>query len=341
MSRIPVVQVRRSCPKLSAEQKAAHRDQQEALTTAIDNAKSAYIEEAVHIAETHGRSLKWTRSQLFLKSRMLRQWRSINSWNAFVRVKHMEANKGCEKGDRIKLTKFIAENRDELVHEHSQLTPAEKQALNRDVVEARRRKSQAARANPKATRHNMNATFTSMDHEWMALCARTGAEGFYVAVCGSIKDLSEPKIFFTQKAEKFVQDVLKVEPRHLGLKLESFIVSGLDEHAIATCPRPLNKLVSDCRTLIQEELETIALENNIKGKVKMNYTNYERNIVEHYGFALVNWPLSGHIQNPSKVGRRAEVQRLLDALKSQSCEWVKLTDEERVAHMKDNQERHA
>jgi hypothetical protein len=63
----------------------------------------------------------------------------------------------------------------------------------------------------------------------MALCARTGAEGFYVAVCGSIEDLSEPKIFFTQKAEKFVQDVLKVEPRHLGLKLKSFIVSGLSK----------------------------------------------------------------------------------------------------------------
>ncbi|KAG1724889.1 uncharacterized protein EDB91DRAFT_1255027 [Suillus paluster] len=258
--------------------------------TAINEAKSAYIEEAAHIVETHGHSLKWTRSQLFLKSQMLRQRRSVNSWNTFVRVKHMEANEGCERGDRIKLTKFIAENRDELVREHSQLTPAEKQALN----------AEAARANPKATRHNMNATFTSMDHEWI---------GFHMAVHGSIEDLSEPKIFFTQKAEKFVQDVLKVEPRHLGLKLESFIVSGL---------------------------EAIALENNIKGKVKMNYTNYEQNIVEHHGFALVNWPLSSHIQNPSKVGGRAEVQRLLDALKSRSCEWVKLTDEERVACMKDN-----
>ncbi|KAG1723985.1 uncharacterized protein EDB91DRAFT_1240016 [Suillus paluster] len=220
-------------------------------------------------------SLKWTQSQLFLKSWMLRQRQSINSWNTFVRVKHMEANEGCERGDRINLTKFIAENRDELVREHSQLTPAEKQALNAEVVEARQRKSQAARTNPKATRHDMNVTFMSMDHEWMALCARMGAEGFYMAVCGSIKDLSEPKIFFTQKAEKFVQDVLKVEPHHLGLKLESFIVSGLNEHMITTRPPPLNKLVSDCHTLIQEELEAIALENNIKGKVEMNYTNYE------------------------------------------------------------------
>lgn len=67
----------------------------------------------------------------------------------------------------------------------------------------------------------------------MALCARTGAEGFYVAVRGSVEDLSEPKKNFTQKAEKFVQDVLKVEPRHLGLKLESFIVSGLGKCFLA------------------------------------------------------------------------------------------------------------
>ncbi|KAG1721101.1 hypothetical protein EDB19DRAFT_1646674 [Suillus lakei] len=73
----------------------------------------------------------------------------------------------------------------------------------------------------------------------------------------------------------------------------------------------------------------------------MNYTNYEQNIVEHYGLALVNWPLSGHIQNPLKVGGRAEVQSLLDALKSWSCEWVMLTNEECVTHMKDNRERHA
>ncbi|KAG1782060.1 hypothetical protein EV702DRAFT_961417, partial [Suillus placidus] len=239
-------------------------------------------------------SLKWTCSQLFLKSRMLRQHRSVNSWNAFVRVKHMEANKGHEKGDRIKLTKFIAENRDQLVHEHSRLTLAEKRALNAKVVEARQQKSHAAHANSKATRHDMNATFTSMD-------------------------LVSVNVF-------------------LGFAIHDLIFD-VDQHTITTHPRPLNKLVSDCRTLIQEELGKLL--HNIKGKVNMNYTNYERNIVEHYGLALVNWPLSGHVRNPSKVGGRAQVQSLLDALKSRSCEWVRLTDEERVTRMKDNRERHA
>ncbi|KAG2069514.1 hypothetical protein BDR04DRAFT_1021225, partial [Suillus decipiens] len=55
----------------------------------------------------------------------------------------------------------------------------------------------------------------------------TGMEGFYIAVHGGIEDLSEPKVFFTQKVEKFIKDILHMEPWHLGLKLESYVISGL------------------------------------------------------------------------------------------------------------------
>jgi hypothetical protein len=61
----------------------------------------------------------------------------------------------------------------------------------------------------------------------MALHACTGLEGFYVAVRGGIEDLAEPKIFFTEKSQKFVRDVLGIEPQHLGLKLEAFVISKL------------------------------------------------------------------------------------------------------------------
>ncbi|KAG1726018.1 uncharacterized protein EDB91DRAFT_1086931 [Suillus paluster] len=166
-------------------------------------------------------------------------------------------------------------------------------------------------------------------------------EGFYVGVHGNIEDLSEPKIFFMLKAEKFVKEVLHIKPQHSGLKLEAFVVTGLNENTIITCQRPLNKLISDCCTIIQEELESIALEKNIKKAVKMNYVNYERNIVEHCSVALIGWPLLGPVCNPSKVGRRAEVQKLLDALQREphhreSCHWVVLTDEELVQQMMEN-----
>ncbi|KAG1880937.1 hypothetical protein F4604DRAFT_1922561 [Suillus subluteus] len=287
-----MVQARAQCSrvKLIAAQKQEWHRQQEALTDAIDTAKSVYVQEAAHIAETHRRSLKWMHNQLFLRSRMLRQQHGVNSWNAFVRAKHKEANEDLEKGERIKLTQFIADNKTELVRAHSKLTFTEKRAYNMQVLEARQQRNRITHANPKATIHDVNATFTSMDREWMALCARTGVEGFYVAVRGGIEDLSEPKVFFTQKAEKFVKDILNVEPRHLGLKLESFIVSGLDQHtAHRQCP--LNKLISECRTFIQEGLDSIALENNIQHPITMNYTNYEQKMVEHRSFALVGWPV--------------------------------------------------
>jgi hypothetical protein len=39
-------------------------------------------------------SLKWTRGQLFLKSRLLQQRQGVNLWNGFVRAQLKEANEG-------------------------------------------------------------------------------------------------------------------------------------------------------------------------------------------------------------------------------------------------------
>ena len=42
-----------------------------------------------------------------------------------------------------------------------------------------------------------------------------------------MEDLSSPKLFFTEKAEKFARTVLDLELRRMALKLEAFVVSGL------------------------------------------------------------------------------------------------------------------
>ncbi|KAG1737246.1 hypothetical protein EDB19DRAFT_1637254, partial [Suillus lakei] len=156
-----------------------------------------------------------------------------------------------------------------LLRAYRRLTVAEKHIYNAQVLQAHQEKSSAAHANPKAVQHDMNAAFTSMDHEvgavcslviclhslhWTALCACTGMEGFYIAVHGGIEDLLEPKIFFTEKAQKFVSSILRVEPRHLSLKLEVFVVGKLDEYVISNNSHPLNKLIAECCELIQDRL---------------------------------------------------------------------------------------
>jgi hypothetical protein len=67
----------------------------------------------------------------------------------------------------------------------------------------------------------------------------------------------------------------------------------------------------------------------------MNYNNYERQIVEKYGIALIGWP-EGLVRNPSKLGGRPELESLLNDLRSEKCKWVKLTDEELEDRVNEN-----
>ncbi|KAI6131152.1 hypothetical protein EDD16DRAFT_1515315 [Pisolithus croceorrhizus] len=292
-----------------------------ARTTTLHALRGAYAQEARDIAQTHGRSLKWTRVQL-LMGQNLRDRRRINSWNAFIRAKLREAATEVIVSNSRNL---LAQNKDDLLVAYKNLTPAQQEAYNAEVQVARDTKVVIACSNPKAVSHTVSAAFANMDREWTALCAQTGLEGFYIAVRGTVEDLSEPKVFFTQKAENFVRTVLDIEPRRLALCLESWVVSGL----------------ASASALIQEELDYLLMKKKVSTNVKMNYTNYEHQIVERYGVMLTGWPFSGAVRNPSKIGGQAEVEKLLDALNSETCKWVRLTDEELRARVIHNKERQA
>ncbi|KAG2062656.1 hypothetical protein BDR04DRAFT_1164841 [Suillus decipiens] len=73
---------------------AQQRARREALADDIDTAKESYEAEAADIAQKHGRSVKWTRNQLFLRSRMLQKTRGVNSWNAFIKAELKAENEG-------------------------------------------------------------------------------------------------------------------------------------------------------------------------------------------------------------------------------------------------------
>ncbi|KAG2752738.1 hypothetical protein P692DRAFT_20723451, partial [Suillus brevipes Sb2] len=175
------------------------------------------------------------------------------------------------------------------------------------VIQTRAERQRVVRDNPKSIHRDTTISFAAMDQEWTGLCSRLGIEGFYVAVRGSIEDLSGPKLFFSEKAEKFVRAVLDLEPRSLALKLEAFVISGLDTTIPSALrqPRTLNKLISDCRTIIQDELDDILRDKKLASHIKMNYNNYEHSIVERYGVELVGWPSDLlPICNPSTIGGR-------------------------------------
>ncbi|KAI6036174.1 hypothetical protein BKA83DRAFT_4013434, partial [Pisolithus microcarpus] len=187
-------------------------------------------------------SLKWTCVQL-LKSQNLRDRRRINSWNAFIRAKLCDANSGRDRGDRVKLTQFVAWNKDDLLVAYKNLTPAQQEAYNAEVQVARDTKVMVVRSNPKAVSHTVSAAFANMDREVRLFFSV--AFSHYDWNARTVEDLSEPK------------------------------------HQ-----RPLNKLISECCALIQEELDYLLTKKKVSANVKMNYTNYECQIVERYGVML-------------------------------------------------------
>ncbi|KIK12505.1 hypothetical protein PISMIDRAFT_18700 [Pisolithus microcarpus 441] len=169
MARTATLHGKRVCPKLSNGQKEERCTRQMKLASDIAGAQRAYAQEARDIAQNHGRSLKWTCVQL-LKSQNLRDRRRINSWNAFIRAKLCDANSGRDRGDRVKLTQFVAQNKDDLLVAYKNLTPAQQEAYNAEVQVARDTKVMVVHSNPKAISHTVSATFANMDQEMKEYC---------------------------------------------------------------------------------------------------------------------------------------------------------------------------
>lgn len=61
-----------------------------------------------------------------------------------------------------------------------------------------------------------------------------------MAVRGTVEDYHEPKLFFSEKALRFVKDVLEIEPQQLALKFEAWCVSGLGKDEFISVVR-INK----------------------------------------------------------------------------------------------------
>lgn len=71
---------------------------------------------------------------------------------------------------------------------------------------------------------------------------------------------------------------------------------------------------------------------------KPNYANYETKMVRDEGIKFIGWPLE-KFGSPSDINTIGELRRLRDALNSGACRLVKLTENERLAHAKDMEDR--
>ncbi|KAI0249688.1 hypothetical protein BJV78DRAFT_1075308, partial [Lactifluus subvellereus] len=164
-------------PKLTSAQKEARCKKLLGLTEDIDSARKVYQEAAHDIAEKHGRSQRWTRQQLFLG-----------------RLQHAKSRLELEVGKRYRLTEFLRKKGSSLRRQYRTLTMEEKNLLAKEIDVVREQRVKTRRANPKAVQRDVTTAFSSMEQTWISIISRTGIEGFYMAVRGSVEDYTEPKL---------------------------------------------------------------------------------------------------------------------------------------------------
>lgn len=73
----------------------------------------------------------------------------------------------------------------------------------------------------------------------------------------------------------------------------------------------------------------------------MNYVNYEKSIIQKYHVKLVGWPEDVNFINPVSLTNVDDLRKLQQALRTQACHWVKLSDREVRQHTKSIKQREA
>ncbi|KAJ2982279.1 hypothetical protein NUW54_g10771 [Trametes sanguinea] len=316
----------------------------EDLSQEIRQAQQEYHRTAQDTASKHHRTLGWTKSQLFIGGKLIRQRRGPNVWNAFVRTRLNAANADLPAGSRWKLKDFVKLHSMTLCKEYANLSLGKHTTLREGLSGVRLTRTRIICASPKAIQQDADATFQAMENEWVAICSRTAMQGFYVTVRGSYDHMQEPKIFVTAAAENFIREVLGLEPRALLLKFEAWVINKMNNTQPVVKPRVKTpQAISLCRSIIQKGLEEILKKNaySLKKKVQMNYDNYEGRIVEVFGVALIGWPCNCDVANPGSIGKE-NVYKLLNALDNpdakERCYWVKLSNAELEARKVRNKE---
>ncbi|THG98022.1 hypothetical protein EW026_g4084 [Hermanssonia centrifuga] len=356
------VPIRRAA--LSDSKRRERRERYQDLKNELATTQNIFAASAREIAKKYGRTERWTKRQVLMST--VTKHRKPNVWNAFVRDKLNACNKGRAIGHRVLLPDFLREQGDRLKTEYERLTSAEKKAYREELLTLREERStMKARDNPKGCSNRstislwkaeercesnslIHAACSPESDQFASACARTGCEGFFIAVRGAIEDYHEPQAAYTKGAAGFVRDVLKMEPGILTLKFESNVVSSAAvEIQVPEAPAKFNKTqaISSARGLLQQTLNEILRRRDCravpKGKekeIKMNYDNYEAKIVEKYGVALVGFPCK--LTNPANLGR-THLQQVIRAFDDGTCHWKKLSKPELDMRIKQNKERQA
>ncbi|KAE9397602.1 hypothetical protein BT96DRAFT_940853 [Gymnopus androsaceus JB14] len=263
--------------------------------------------------------------KLLGSSPRLRKKREMTDMDALVHAKSKELNDGLPKGSRHK----IGEVKRRLKADKTLMAclgNKEKMKVFREELEdAREDKRSVARISNKSVAIRSGKLLKRFREEFHELRDRSTLCGFGIFCRGAYDSSIQPTIigggpvadFFTKYFRKSVWEILCL--------FESFVTSY---NHMGTRPLYKTEMVKATRHYIVEGLRQITG----KETIKMNYRNFDVDIVSALKVNISGWPKGVEMQAPSAIEELDDLKAVHEAWRTGEAFWYKMSNKQVAAH---------
>ncbi|SJL09499.1 uncharacterized protein ARMOST_12877 [Armillaria ostoyae] len=314
--------------KLQAIQ--AQKRQRE-LISATDNAKREIDAILQRVADQYDKKIDVIKQMAFDQTRH-RYRRDVSLHDAKISWKMKQEKDKLLPGQTPKMLAEIQA----LVREDVEMANWSKdtqEKMMQRVHEIHAIKAQGARVSNHAAAMDYQKTIDWIEEELTNLAPRTGAMSIALFTRAHVDDVYVPDIFASSGAERFIWDVLHMDPLDLVRKFEQWAcsrASTLEER------NTMSNLHKEITSKILSGLRFITK----KPGTSMSYSRYQTDIIEKYSVELIGWPARlAPMKSPSEFRVLADLKLLRNALVEGSCRWVHLSRPEVLQRVDEHQKR--
>ncbi|PPQ83411.1 hypothetical protein CVT24_005462 [Panaeolus cyanescens] len=318
--------------KTTAEKEAgkeARREQREAISAAIEEARQELWEKALELRERFPKhTAKWYHSAI-LQASSRRHRQQMSRWRAFVskevkRRNEEAATTAAASGEpvhRIKATDISTE----LAEEWREMSAEDKIEATEEYIQEMSNASSAKThvANPHIVQfHDVRANCQAIHEECIRLAQRCHVEIMFTIVRTELSQYNKPYVFATsERLAAFFNTLYKTSLSDMVIRMESFMIAGPDGLS-QNYSQTIITLKSEIAALIHQKLDEAAGYH----VSKMIYTNFDSRITLQHGILLKGWPLKNFC-SPSDVTNRADLLLLKHAWLSGTAKFEKMSKE--------------